>query len=124
MKKILIAGVLFMLAAVGKISAHAVKHQIGNITIEDFNRSPTNATGPQTIVVPNGRGELKFDKNGDKFTNIVFIEATGLKNHRALLISSFPKTQMQTPCIYLRISPGFLPDCFEIGSELKRSRTD
>jgi hypothetical protein len=96
MKKILLVCTVFMFALAGNVSAQQGKE----LTIESFSWGATNATGPQTVVIPNGRGTLKFDKNGDKFTNMVFIEPTTLKNHRALLVNTFPHPNMKDACKY------------------------
>ena len=77
MKKIFLVCTVFMFALAGSVSAQPNKE----ITIESFSWGATNATGAQTVDVPNRKGKLKFVKNGNKFTNVVFIDAAG-KSHR------------------------------------------
>ena len=51
------------------------------IQIESFSWGATSATGAQTVVVPGGKGTLKFEKNGDRFTNVMYFDAAG-KSYR------------------------------------------
>jgi hypothetical protein len=72
MKKFIVMSVVFAIAAVGNLHA-----QRGQMEIASWSWSASNATGSQTVQVPGGKGTLKFDRRGDKFTNVVFIDAAG-----------------------------------------------
>jgi hypothetical protein len=73
MKKMFLAGLLFTFAMATQVNAQANKE----IGIESFQWGATNASGAQTITVPGGKGIIKFDKTGDRFTNVVYTDASG-----------------------------------------------
>ncbi|MEO6541994.1 MAG: hypothetical protein ABIN74_13410 [Ferruginibacter sp.] len=111
MKKILLASALFMFAIVGNVSAQneqltlngtgSVKKEgsKNEIQIESFSWGATSATGAQTVVVPNRKGTLKFVKNGNKFTDVVFIDAAG-KSHRMIPAQSGSNGAPSPSCKY------------------------
>jgi hypothetical protein len=73
MKKMFLAGLLFTFAMAAKVNAQSNKE----IGIESFQWGATSASGAQTITVPGGKGTIKFDKTGDRFTNVVYTDAAG-----------------------------------------------
>jgi len=118
MKKILLAGALFMFAATGSVWAQGVSEVVVTksrptedkkdkwIEIESFSWGATNAAGAQTVVVPKGKGILKFEKNGNRFTNVVFIDASG-RSHQLQPAAAGTNGAPKPACKYL------LPDaCF------------
>ena len=119
MKKIFLASALFLFV-IGNVSAQTTigTGQTNNgtektkpkpkpkptppkdeITIESFSWGATSATGAQTVPVPNGKGTLKFEKNGDKFTNVTYFDANG-KAHRMQPTKGGTNGAPQTPCKY------------------------
>jgi len=76
MKKIFFAGAVLALTMSTRVMAQD-KHRE---TIEIYSWS-WGATGNQTVDVPGGRGKIQFYKNGDKFSNVVFLDSLG-KSHR------------------------------------------
>ena len=79
MKKIILASVVFVFAFATNL--HAQRGEKGQIEIVSWSLGATRADGAQSVPVPGGKGTVKFDKRGDKFTNVVFIDANG-KTHR------------------------------------------
>lgn len=77
MKKFILASVVFVFAFATKVNAQPN----GQIQIESWSWGARSAAGAQSVPVPGGKGTLKFTKQGDKFTNVVFIDAAG-KTHR------------------------------------------
>jgi hypothetical protein len=73
MKKMFLAGLLFTFAMATQVNAQSNKE----IGIESFQWGATSASGAQTITVPGGKGTVKFDKTGDRFTNVVYTDASG-----------------------------------------------
>jgi len=95
MKKILLVCTVCMFALAGNVFAQSAP-QISEIVItkvqgkdpkgktmdlESFSWGASNASGAQTVKLPNRRGTLKYVKTGDKFSDVVFIDAAG-KSHR------------------------------------------
>ena len=77
MKKFILASVVFVFAFATNVNAQ----KKSEIQIESFSWGVRAASGAQSVQVPGGKGTLKFTKQGDKFTNVVFIDANG-KTHR------------------------------------------
>lgn len=77
MKKIILASVVFVFAFATNVNAQPNKQ----MEIASWSWGARSATGAQSVPVPGGKGTLKFTKQGDKFTNVVFIDAAG-KTHR------------------------------------------
>ena len=81
---------------VTKISDNKSK---GEIQTESFSWGAGNAAGAQTVPVPNGKGTLKFEKNGNKFTDVIFIDAAG-KTHRMVPAQPGTNGAPQPSCKY------------------------
>ena len=96
MKKILLVCTVFMFALAGNVSAQQGKE----LTIESFSWGATNATGPQSVVIPNGGGTLNFDLTGDGVGDVILFLPGSLKSHRALLVTTIPKPEMKATCKY------------------------
>jgi len=79
MKKIILASVVLMLTFATTVNAQ--RSTKGQMEIESWSWGATNASGAQSVQVPGGKGTLKFTKQGEKFTNVVFVDANG-KTHR------------------------------------------
>lgn len=77
MKKIIAVAALFLFAIVTNSSAQPSKQ----MEIHSFGWGASNASGSQVVPVPGGKGTLKFDKRGDTFTNVVFLDSLG-RTHR------------------------------------------
>jgi hypothetical protein len=75
MKKMFLVGMLFTFAMAASVNAQRNKE----IEILSFQWGVTNSTGTQTVPVPGGKGTVKFDKTGDRFTNVVYTDAAGKK---------------------------------------------
>ncbi len=78
MKKIILACVVILFAMTSKVMAQP--NSDGTITGADlrpWSWTATKVDGPQTVQVPGGKGILKFDKHGDKFSNVRYINAAG-----------------------------------------------
>jgi hypothetical protein len=111
MKKIFLVCTVFMFAMAGNVSAQVRELLIFNqsgvkdkkkekqIEIESFSWGMSNASGAQTVQVPNGKGTLKFDKSGNKFTNVIFIDAAG-KTHRMVPAQPGTNGAPQPSCKY------------------------
>jgi len=106
MKKILlVCTVCFALA--GQVSAQSENLTLNgsgvnkpkDIEIESFSWGAMNTSGAQTVPVPKGKGTLKFDKSGNKFTNVVFIDAAG-KTHRMIPAKPGTNGAPQPSCKY------------------------
>lgn len=78
MQKILFICALFIFGLTTQVNAQGRDKWVELPSIS-FGTSATS--GAQTIVVPGGKGTLKFDKTGDRFTNVVFLDSLG-KTHR------------------------------------------
>jgi len=73
MKKILVAcGIAFCLS-----STYSYAQPSRDIEIHSFSWGASTTSGSQSVPIPGGKGTVKFDKQGDKFTNVVFVDAAG-----------------------------------------------
>ncbi len=72
MKKIFLFTMLIIIMT-SRVSAQE-KHG-GEIEIYSFSWGATHAAGIQTAPVPGGKGALCFNKQGERFTNVVFTDA-------------------------------------------------
>lgn len=88
-----LAGLLFTFAMAAKVNAQFNKE----IAVESFQWGATSASGAQTITVPGGKGTMKFDKTGDRFTNVVYTDAAG-KQFRLAPLRPGTAGAPQTPC--------------------------
>jgi hypothetical protein len=79
MKKIILSSLVFVLALSTKVNAQDSKKEIEIISWPWVATSTT--TGTQSVPVPGGKGTVKFTRQGDRFTNVVFVDAAG-KTHR------------------------------------------
>ncbi len=87
MKKVFVMASLLVAALNTQVNAQAVKVFDGKTGAEQ--RSPgekpsesmslnfTKAEGQNTVNLANGKGTVKFDVRGDKFTNVVYTDASG-----------------------------------------------
>ena len=99
MKKIFLATMALAVALCGRVNAQT-KNDIHKETIEIVSWSlGATANGPQTIAVPGNKGTLKFNKQGEKFTNVVLIDANG-KTHQLKSSSAGAVGSTTTPCKY------------------------
>jgi hypothetical protein len=97
MKKIIVIAVVFILAITNKSFAGTIRNEI-KMNLPAYNRPDTGkdnthketieiyswswgasnpATGAIIVQVPNGKGILKFTKTGDRFSNVIFTDASG-----------------------------------------------
>jgi hypothetical protein len=99
MKKISLAIMVLAVALCGRINAQA-KDNSHKETIEIVSWSlGATANGPQTVAAPGNKGTLKFNKQGDKFSNVVFVDAAG-KTHPLKQSSPGAVGSTKTPCKY------------------------
>ncbi len=110
MKKIFLVCTVCMFVLAGNVFAQPTISEIvitknsgkkpkGEMQIESFSWGATNASGAQTVQVPNGKGMLKFEKSGNKFTNVIFIDAAG-KTHRMVPAQPGTNGAPQPSCKY------------------------
>lgn len=95
MKRMFLAGLLFTFAMAARVNAQSNKE----IGIESFQWGATNASGAQAITVPGGKGTIKFDKTGDRFTNVVYTDAAG-KQFRLAPVKPGTSGAPQPTCKY------------------------
>jgi hypothetical protein len=99
MKKIPLTTMILAVTLCGRVNAQPKDdaHK-ENIEIVSWSLGAT-ANGPQTVAAPGNKGTLKFHKQGEKFSNVVFIDGAG-KTHRLKPSSPGTAGSTRTPCKY------------------------
>jgi hypothetical protein len=95
MKKIILITVVAAIACCSRVQAQDNTHK-ETIEIASWSLGAT-PNGPQTVPVPGNKGTLKFNKQGEKFSNVVFVDAAG-KTHRLQPASPSTAGGTTTPC--------------------------
>jgi hypothetical protein len=99
MKKISLTTLILVVAFCGRINAQS-RDDAHKETIEIVSWSlGATSNGQQTVAAPGNKGTLKFNKQGDKFSNVVFVDAAG-KTHRLKSSSPGAVGGTRTPCKY------------------------
>ncbi len=82
MKKILFICSLFIMTMTTKLIAQPNSDGVvDGADYQIWSWGTAAATGTQTVQVPGGKGSIKFVKQGEKFSNVIFTDAAG-KTHR------------------------------------------
>ncbi|MBC7874747.1 MAG: hypothetical protein H7Y01_12160 [Ferruginibacter sp.] len=78
MKKILFVSSIFLMATTTQVMARPDSGVIADTSGSDLTTWQANfGTGSVSLLVPGNRGTVAFTRQGDRFTNVVFTDATG-----------------------------------------------
>ena len=75
MKKVIAIITVCLFAVAGNVSAQS--QSAGKVVFQDFHFTSNLTEGQNTIVVPDGKGTVKFTKRGSTFSNVIYTDAAG-----------------------------------------------
>jgi hypothetical protein len=103
MKKVIFILSTFLIAAAGDVSAQVAPStggsSAGEVPMDQISLNFTKVEGPNTVPIPKGRGTIKFVARGDKFSDVVFIDAAG-KSSRLIPGNGPSAGAPNLPCKY------------------------
>lgn len=75
MKKVIVVLSFLVVVVANQVSAQG--QGTGKVSLQDFHFTTKLSDGLNTVLMPNGKGVIRFFKRGESFSNMTFQDATG-----------------------------------------------